>query len=210
MYLGFLLNLEKSVVEPTQKITFLGFKLNTKTRTVSIPDDKLQGITQHCKSLLGQQSISIRAVAKVVGRLQATRLAITPGPLYYRGLQRLLPREQVTNWEVKVSLSTHTRADLTWWIQNAQYCNTAAMDTPHHDLVLTTDASMTGWGATCGSQVAQDFWSPLERNSHINQLELQAILNGLHALVPHKRNLCILVVSDNMVALSYLRKKGGT
>ena len=116
MYLGFLLNLEKSVVEPTQKITFLGFELNTKTRTISIPDDKLQGITQHCKSLLGQQSISLRAVAKVVGRLQATRLAITPGPLYYRGLQRLLPREQVTNWEVKVSLSTHARADLTWWI----------------------------------------------------------------------------------------------
>ena len=40
---------------------------------------------------------------------------------------------------------------------------------------MATDASTLGWGAVCNGQSAQGMWSPLEKQKHINELELLAV-----------------------------------
>ena len=42
------------------------------------------------------------------------------------------------------------------------------------DLTIDSDASLTGWGATCQGQRTGGPWSQAESNMHINCLELLA------------------------------------
>ncbi len=46
-----------------------------------------------------------------------------------------------------------------------------------HDqqVVVTTDASSTGWGATCNGQAASGLWTGTRLPCHINCLELLAV-----------------------------------
>ena len=61
-----------------------------------------------------------------------------------------------------------------WW---------ASIIAPAPDLVITTDAPVTGWGAVCQGIRTTGLWSPQEATSlHINALELKAILFAAKAL----------------------------
>ena len=44
--LGFVINKEKSQLEPTQKIQFLGFWIDSKSMTISRPQEKVEKIKQ--------------------------------------------------------------------------------------------------------------------------------------------------------------------
>ena len=44
------------------------------------------------------------------------------------------------------------------------------------DIYIECDASLAGWGASCGGQSANGRWSILEAHNHINYLELLAAL----------------------------------
>ena len=79
--------------------------------------------------------------------------------------------------------------------------------------VITSDASMQGWGASCRGHKTGGGgpWSSIEGKNHINILELKAakltILTFCH-LFPQVQ--AIRIKMDNMVTLSYLVKMGGT
>ena len=45
-------------------------------------------------------------------------------------------------------------------------------------LNVTTDASLTGWGAFCESHTLSGVWTPAESRLHINVLELEAVTRG--------------------------------
>ena len=47
--LGFIVNIEKSIFSPVQKLNFLGFCLNSLMMTISLPEDKLQSIKKAAK-----------------------------------------------------------------------------------------------------------------------------------------------------------------
>ena len=211
MYLGFVPNVEKSVVIPSQKMEFLGLVLNSREMSVSLPVSRIEKVKKLCTQLLGQKHCTIREIAKIVGLLVSTKLAVTPAPLHYRGLQRLIPHTQPVDWEEKVMLTPEAKMDLSWWINNIEKNKTSPMSPPSASLVLETDASGKGWGARMGNLPhAQDFWSCQERKSHINYLELKAIHLGLLTLAKNIKNKNIIIKSDSLVALSYLRKMGGT
>ncbi|CAH1242611.1 Hypp6890 [Branchiostoma lanceolatum] len=69
--LGFLLNWEKSQLIPTQKITFLGMVIDSLLLTFSLPEEKVKNLVQICSSLQGSQQISLRQLARVLGKMTA-------------------------------------------------------------------------------------------------------------------------------------------
>ena len=87
--LGFLVNYDKSVLDPVQEIVFLGFVLNSIAKEVGLPQQKLSQIQQEARQLLSQQQVSARALASFIGKLSAAILAIYPAPFHYRSLQQL-------------------------------------------------------------------------------------------------------------------------
>jgi hypothetical protein len=70
---GFLLHKDKSVRNPTQRILFLGFIIDSRTLTLEIPQDKLEAIQVLVRSALQivdeKTRTPIRFLARVVGKL---------------------------------------------------------------------------------------------------------------------------------------------
>ncbi len=74
---------------------------------------------------------------------------------------------------------------------------------------VTTDASSTGWGATCNRQAASGLWTGPRLLWHINCLELLAVHLALRQFRPLLLGKHVLVHTDNTAAVSYINRMGG-
>ena len=213
--LGLIIRDTKSATTPSQIAKCLGFILNSKNTTISMIPEKADIVRSKCHSLVQIQGpAQIREVASVVGLMVSSFAGVYYGPLFYRSLENIKTDAlQANGWDLegKVTLSPLCKQDLLWWINNVdQYPQTITPQIPH--LTLTTDSSLTGWGAVIEgtSSVASGRWSFQESQLHINFLELKAILLGLQSLCSHLTNCTIKVLCDNTTAVSYIRSMGGS
>ncbi|KAI8490473.1 hypothetical protein Bbelb_317410 [Branchiostoma belcheri] len=67
-------------------------------------------------------------------------------------------------------------SELTTWVECLESWNGKSFLPPPRQtcLTLTSDASLAGWGATCGHQKTGGRWTDEESKLHINELELKA------------------------------------
>ena len=86
--LGFVVHPDKSVFMPSQIITLLGGTLNSLNMTVKLTKNKITGLTKACQSLLDSKRLSIRDVARVIGKIVSSFPGTSYGPLYYGALDR--------------------------------------------------------------------------------------------------------------------------
>lgn len=75
--LGFYINVEKSVLVPTQCIDYLGNIIDTNNMTISLPKHRTDKILQGCKELISKQRNTIREVAQITGLLVAATPAVS-------------------------------------------------------------------------------------------------------------------------------------
>ncbi len=85
--LGCVENFEKSCLQPSQIIEFLGFEINSQTLTILLPRDKIRKIRKKCQDLLDNPNTSVRELSKFLGLLTSFIQAIFSAPLHYRNLQ---------------------------------------------------------------------------------------------------------------------------
>ena len=85
-------------------------------------------------------------------------------------------------------MSPQAKSDLHWIINSLAKFNGCFFGEHPIDIFIECDASLAGWGASCGGQSANDQWSLLEARNHINYLELLAALYALQAFVPNLRD----------------------
>ena len=85
--LGFQIHPEKSLFIPSQKLTFLGFVVDSNAMTVTLTEEKVLGILSVCASLLKTQMPTIRQVAEVIGILVSNFPGAQYRPLHYRHLE---------------------------------------------------------------------------------------------------------------------------
>lgn len=72
-----------------------------------------------------------------------------------------------------MTISKDANAELNWWLKNLRGSFKQILPTPI-DIVLYSDASMTGWGAALGDQSTGGNWCKHETEHHINILEMKA------------------------------------
>lgn len=112
--LGFLINHEKSVLQPCQKLAFLGFVLDSVNMKVFLTAEKKEKIILASQQLLKKSIISIRLVAQVIGPLASSLPAVQYGPLYYRSLEidkNTALRQSNGNYEATMNLSSESVSD---------------------------------------------------------------------------------------------------
>lgn len=85
--LGFVINFDKSVIQPTQSCQYLGFVLDTNNMTLELPVDKRNNIKKSVQHFLTLQTCAIRDLAKLIGTLIAACPATTYGWLYTKILE---------------------------------------------------------------------------------------------------------------------------
>ena len=216
--LGFVIHPEKSVLYPTQKLTFLGFVVDTVSMTVTLTDQKKDKVKNMAIGLKNSKNITIRMVSRFIGNLTASFEAVPYGRLHYRHLEWCKTKAlgaSKHNYEAPCSLSQKARDEIEWWIYNIDFSFAKIQSIPDVDLTIHTDASKHlggGWGASDG--IHEDIngrWSLEEQKFSINYLELKAIQLAIQSYLPHHtRSKHVRIMSDNTSAISYINKQGGT
>ena len=103
--------------------------------------------------------------------------AVLPARLNCRFLQikQISSLSEKLSYLEKIVLNENSKIELKWWVQNLELCNGPALIQPPAEVLMQTDASTKGWGATCNGASTGGMWSAHEIKNHINVSELLAI-----------------------------------
>ena len=210
--LGFTVNYQKSVLIPSTTIEFLGFLVDSKTLTLSLPKEKIKKAKKACQSILDNPLPSIQQLSQLLGYLTSTIQAVFPAPIHFRYLQIDKNKALSTcqDYSATLRLSQHAKKELIWWRDNLEAWNGKALVSGEPDLIIETDASRKGWGASCMGQTTGGRWSLQEQHLHINCLELLAGAFALKAFTKDKAQMRVRLLMDNTSAAHYINKMGGT
>ena len=175
----------------------------------SLSDRGEEGNVQGAASeLLERRGPSIREVAGLVGLMTAYSPAIEFGGAHIKRLE-MDKNEALAyrkgNFDGKITPSRGAK-DILWWVNNLDSKRAIKILAP--DLEICTDASGEGWGAHRGEVTAVGRWTLNEKQSHINVLELKAVLFGLQSLYDSEK-VHVQVYSDNTTAMAYIKHMGG-
>ena len=208
--LGFVINKEKSVLKPIQKITFLGFELDSTEMMVNLTSEKKEKFKEVARKILLENLPIIRDVAGLVGLMVAYSPAVEYSGVHFKTLEKdkikALKRSK-GDFEENMWISEGGRTDIVWWLNNLELSRKIRRDEP--DFELFTDASHLGWGAHTEKEQTGGRWHPSEL-MHINALELKAIHFGLKSLCKNSHRQHIRIRTDNTTALAYIKNMGGT
>ena len=86
--LGFVINLKKSVLTPTQLIEFLRLMVGSVTMSLSLPEEKVVNLRQKCQNLIQNNQTTVGEVASLIGSLCSTTQAVLPAFLQMRYIQQ--------------------------------------------------------------------------------------------------------------------------
>ena len=210
--LGFTINDKKSVREPSQQLTMLGFILDSRNMTVRLTPQKARGVRVLCEQMRAREYTSLQKLAELIGKLCSSFPGVETGPLHYRELEALKCRGLKAsrgNFSGTVRLTKTALDQLDWWIENVEM-SFKPISHGEPTVVLETDASKKGWGATVrGGRPTGGRWDLEESKLHINVLEMIAVLFGLKCFCSNVTNTHVRVFVDNSTAVSYINEMGG-
>ena len=209
--LGWLVNLEKSELEPKQVFNFVGYQFDLKSGRVRPTPDQWQNLQEKILKILSLPTCPVQQFISLIGLLTATEKQIHLGRLHMRPPQWHLKK----NWRTTESLekvipiprSLHPH--LHWWLEETNVLQGQPLHPIKHALQIFTDASKQGWGAHLNEHTARGSWSLPESKLHINYLELKAVFLALKEFQDLCSGKIVLLATDNTTVVSYINKEGG-
>ena len=207
-HLGFVINWKKSVLTPVQEIEFLGLTINSVTLELSLNKTKIQKVVSECQNLLNNIQTSILELTRLIGLLTPTIQAVLPARLNccFLQMQQISSLLESLSHLDKIVLNDNSKIQLKWWEQNLELCNGQSLIKLLAEVLIQTDASTKGWGATYYGISTGGMWSAQEMKNHINVLKLLAIKLAIQTFSKTLKHKVIHLQVDNMVALTYLLK----
>ena len=187
-----------------------GYFWNSDDFTLSVPVDKVQNLKILCdKALSGP--VSLRYLQRILGTIESFKIAFPHAALRYRALQRDVASHisKGASWDLKILPSALSLRDLHWWKSCPVHPPRPLTPFSPH-ITVTTDSSLSGWGAFSSSgQEAFGFWTEEESSLHINALESKAVLFSFLSFFRDVSDTSILVQSDNKTTIAYINHMGG-
>lgn len=208
--LGFVINENKSQLTPSTTCKYLGFIINTEKFHIELTKEKRTKIQDEIKKISHLDRCKIRHFAQFVGLLTSACPGIEYGWLYTKVFERCkyLALLNTDDYEEYMSLPTYIQEDLSWWLNSVNH-SVCPIREEKYCMEIFSDASKTGWGAACGQETACGQWSQIEKDFHINQLEILAAFFGLKIFGKDMRNCQIVLRIDNTTAIAYINRMGG-
>ena len=209
---GFLVNLKKSSLDPTPVISYLGFTIDTFLMKLSLSDQRTTNLQRAVQGLLQTDHCSVRKAMRILGMMTSSLEAVPWARAHFRMLQNCI----LTQWdksrdslERNINISLPVKKDLLWWLHPQRFLQGRSLKT-QIQTVLTSDASGSAWGAHVEDHWVQEAWSQKELQMSSNLKELTAIRKALIHFKSKVLHKAVQVQSDNLAAVFYLNKQGGT
>ena len=207
--LGWLVNLEKSELEPKQVFDFVGYQFDLRSGRVRLTPDRWQNLQDKILEILAIPACPVLQFMSLIGLLTATEKQVHLGRLHMRPIQWHLKN----NWRVPESLEKvipiprFLHLHLQWWLDKENVLTGQPLHPLKHALQIFADASKDGWGAHLNEHTGT--WSLPESKLHINYLELKAVFLALKEFQDLCINKIVVVATDNTTMVAYINKEGG-
>ena len=160
-----------------------------------------------------QQKITIRQLAKIIGKIVSLFLASLHTQLHYRMMECFkikAPKANTFYWGAKIHIQGACLQELQWWAQNVsddtKFCH--SLHCPLDDVELFTDACDYDFSHMVGMDSQQGLFTDSQRKLTIITKELLTIYYGLFICKSQLKGKHVLVRSDSVTALSCLKKRG--
>ena len=180
----------------------------------SLSDKKTNKIMTAIQLGLSKSRITIRELASLKGKIEATGYANPYAKLFTKRLeiQKIEAlRSNRFDYEAKIELTKACREDLIS-VKGLLPGITAPLRVPPPDLILKSDSSRKGWGIfrPDTGERGGGHWTEEEQIDHINLLELKACLFALKSFATLKRDSHIRLMTDNSCSMYCIRRQGST
>ena len=199
--LGFQISLKK-LVEPTTKVTCLGVDVDTKTFTISLPDEKLTNIITMCKKWSGKSQCTKKELQSLLGCLLYISKCVKTSRTF---LNRMLDTLRAHFGKENIALDINFHRDLNWFQKFLSKFNGTAFFV-HRPVQATIelDACLQGLGAVYMNQVYAIHIPQYCKNFSIVHLEMLNILVAVRVWGKNWKNQRILIKCDNQAVVSVL------
>ncbi|GAB5537885.1 MAG: hypothetical protein Rubg2KO_41340 [Rubricoccaceae bacterium] len=206
--LGVTLRLEKSCLVPVTRRKHLGLLVDLDAQTFGVPPAQLEKLQVVAQKLLTLRHPPVKLILRFTGIANSLCLAIRPTRWYLRHLYNCVKTAQCAS----TTLTPQAKTELQFWM----HLPLALQSTPFAPLpnvfLLHTDASLEGWGATLSDLTrpkeivcSRGFWTFQERQAHINELELLAVLRALETFRSQLSQRQLHLKTDSQVTMHVLR-----
>ena len=212
--LGARINVEKSSLDPAQRIEYLGFELETRQMKIWAPQRKLTNTKKALKHFLQGQQATARDAASILGKLNSLADALFPARVHTAGIHDFKLAALKGGWDQQTPISQPAIDDISWWLRSMQSLNGRDIHPPKATLTAGTDASDFGWGAwvTTPSGKLRSWgghFSATMAKEHINLKEMMAVKYFLDSCPVSLKGQVVDVGIDNTTTIWYLNKFGG-
>ena len=213
--LGFLPNLKKSDLFPSQKFTFIGMEFLTQLNLVRVPTDRVQNLLLTIKKFLSFKHVSARTFLSLLGKLSAAADFVLLGRLHLRPLQMCLLsawKPHILPLNHPITINGMIGSHLQWWINPNRFETGTTIHPPDPKVFLYMDASHFGWGAHLEPMTLSfhGCWTEDQSQLNINMLEMMVIRLALKQAITFIHHSCIMISKDNTTVVSYINRQGGT
>ena len=217
--LGFTINRQKSLTDPSQEIEFLGLIADSIQMELQLPGSKIKNIRSDATTLLQASQPTAREVSRLLGKLTHATHAMRaappppPPPLFFRHLQSCLHAalQPMQDYTQPCPLTEEAREELSWWV------------TPPNLLEWEIHPSRQSGSHNRDGRLPNWLGSPLrkppdgrtmvpQRSSNAHQLPGASGSKSLaiQTFAKRKENVLIHLKMDSTSALTYINKMGGT
>ena len=209
---SFILNQNKSELDLTQDIQFLGIHLRLDLGKALLPESKAWEIVARARHLSSLEVLGYTQVSQLLGSLNWASGLIPLGRLHLRPLQRhfhslgLTDRFTPPRRSEPLVLANLLRR----WLDPRFLTSGIPIRAFQADFTIFTDASNQGWGAHMGNSKISGTWTLTDRKLHINCLEFKAVTFALQHWAPLLQGCQVMIATDNSTVVSYINKQGGT
>ena len=202
--LGWLVNVEKSELEPKQIFDFVDYQFDLKASRVWLTPDQWQNLQDKILEIPSQPTCPVRQFMSLIGLLTATEKQVHLGRLHMRPIQWHLKN----NWRIPESLekvipiprSPHPHLQL--WLQEDNVLTGQPLHPIKHALQVFTHASKEGWGAHVNEHTARKQAAYKLPGTKGSLSSLKRVSRPLH----RQGSTC---ATNNTTVVSYINKELG-
>jgi hypothetical protein len=208
--LGWMVNIQKSDLEPSQDFVHLGMRFQTDKNLVSLTERRCGKLWEAVTGLLQKDCFTPRDMHSVLGMCSAAAELIQLGRVQLRSLQWAAADVWSPisgDWDTTIAMSADLRRALSVWLNKEWLLSGVPLRSPPPSMTLCTDASAHGWGAHLlpSFQTLTGTWSVTECTLHINLLEMMAVINAVRGWAETLRGSSLMLMSDNMSVVAYVK-----
>ena len=191
---------------------FLGFTLNSVDYTIAVTQEKrfalkrlIYPITSH-----PNKKISLRLLAKIIGKIVSFFPASDKAKLHYRTLEwfKVKKVNELGSWSACTRLDSRCLTELNWWVEYLKLPIVKSLHVYKYTQVIYSDASDIGFGSMWNGEKFQGLFTHKQKSLSSNTKELLAIYYTLSTHAHKLHNEVVLLRCDNMTAIYCIKSFG--